>query len=104
MIKYDYAQDKFSTAIAILVVQDLPLRDRLDHALLHIRALNLENLPEDDDLRNDWKNLKECRLADKGDGELTLVAREILDLADKIALLYYQNVCETMWQKATWES
>jgi hypothetical protein len=88
MSTYNYAQNKFSTAIEILAVSDLPLRDRLNQAFLHIRSLDSEkHLPED--LRDDFRRLKEIRLADMG--ELSQTALKISNLAHRIELLYYKE-------------
>jgi hypothetical protein len=100
MIKYDYAQEKFSTAIEILAVSDLPLRERLERAFLHIRSLDSEkHLPED--LCEDFRKLTERRLAEIDDNKLIQTARQTLALAHSIEFRYYKSVCESVWRQPT---
>jgi hypothetical protein len=93
MIKYDYAHEKFSQAIIALVVNDLPLRERLSKAWLYIRLLNEENMP--DEIRDDFRELRESKVVDMSDHELFQTANKIVDIAARIDYLYYQ----TVWEK-----
>jgi|GEM_PF-3802525 len=94
MIKYDYAHEKFSQAITTLAVNDLPLHQRLSQAWVYIRLLNEKNIP--DDIRDDFRELRESKIGDMSDHELYQTASKIIDIGSRIDYLYYQSV----WEKS----
>jgi hypothetical protein len=99
MIKYDYEHEKFSQAITTLAVNDASLSERLSYAFVRIRALDEKNIPEE--IRDDFRELKESSVAEMTRDELYQTANKIVDIAGKIEYLYYQSVCVSVWRKPT---